>query len=473
MRQLIIFSVLMWTALSAAQSSFDQWFEDKTLRVDYYHTGDSHEEQISLDALYEEGKWPGRVSGLVDSLNVGQYLAQVYDAESGKLIYSCSYSSVFGEWQTTTEAASTRRTMQETVRIPYPHKPVKFELLKRDRSNRFLVLWTLDIDPSSRFINREKKQFNFAPKKFIDNGGASKDKVDLVILGDGYTTEDLPKFRDDVAHYTEVLLGSAPFKDQKNDFNIWTVECISSDRGIDEPRKNHWAHTALGAQYNAFDLERYVLTFDNKSVRDIASLVPYDVIYILINSPRYGGGGIYNQFAICYTGAENDEPAWWSDYVFVHEFGHSFAALADEYYTSDVAYNDLYPLDVEPWEPNITTLQVNGKSKWQASLSLGIAVPTPWNKTVYDSLAGLVRAAGNKSENSKKLLKQMEAILKNPDLEDKIGCFEGAGYASQGIYRPALNCRMFSKSLVDFCPACRQAISRMIDFTVGKPSRIE
>lgn len=469
MKQLIVFAVLSWAALSTAQPEFDTWFENKTLRIDYFHNGGAREEQISPDAFYKEGEWPGRTTGLVDSLNVGQYLAQVYDAESGRIIYSCGFSSVFGEWQTTGEAARIRRSMSETVRVPYPLKPIRFELHKRDRGNRFIKLWSVDIDPASRFINREKKQFPFRTKKLIEHG-APNNKVDVVILGDGYTAKDLSKFRDDAAHYTNVLFNSAPFQARKQDFNIWTVECISSDRGIDQPRENFWAHTVLGTQYNAFDLGRYVLTFDNKAVRDIASLVPYDVIYILINSPRYGGGGIFNQFAICYTVSENNEPPWWSDYVFVHEFGHSFAALADEYYTSEVAYNDLYPLDVEPWEPNITTLQCDGAGKWHASLSPGMTTPSLWNKTTYDSLAALATAADRNSDNRQKLREQMEAMLQNPDLVGKIGCFEGAGYASQGIYRPALNCRMFSKSLVGFCPVCEQAVVRMIDFTIGKPS---
>ena len=461
---MILFFIARVGALSA-QPAFDHWFEDKTLRIDYVHTGDATGEQISLETLYQEGEWPGRTIFLLDTLNLGQYLARVIDAESGQLIYSQGFSSVYGEWETTDEAKTLRRSISETVRIPYPRRPVTFDIHKRDRVNRFQFLWSVNIDPSSRAVNREKKNVRLRTRKLIDNGDP-KQKVDVAIMGDGYTQNDLRKFRRDVEHFIQVLFSSPPFDECRRDFNVWAVESVSSEHGIDEPRENIWRDTILGAQYNAFDVSRYVLTFNNRSVRDVAALVPYDAIYILINSSQYGGGGIFNQYAICYTGERENQPAWWADYVFVHEFGHSFAALADEYYTSDVAYNDLYPLDVEPWEPNITTLQCDGKAKWHDLLTPGLPVPTPWGKAAYDSLSAL----RNNGNNVQEIGEQMDKLLKSPELLGKIGCFEGGGYASQGVYRPALNCRMFSKSLVEFCPVCKQAIRQMIDFTVGRSS---
>jgi hypothetical protein len=357
--------------------------------------------------------------------------------------------------------------MHETVRIPFPKKSIKFVITKRDDNNNFIELWTTTIDPHSRFVNREKKQFPYNVEKVVDNG-LPFEKVDVLILGDGYAKKDQKKFRKDVQRYTDVLFSSTPFDKRKKDFNIWTIEVISNDSGIDEPRKNIWTDNTLGASFNSFDVERYVLSLENRRIRDIASLVPYDAIYILFNTPRYGGGGIYNSIATCYTGTPDETPDWWSDYVFVHEFGHSFAGLADEYYSSDVAYNDMYPVHLEPWEPNITTLQMDGQPKWEKYLSNGVAIPTDWGKAAYDSLAQarrtLDRSNKNYAETRDAIDEQMNGMLEAKEFENIVGCFEGAGYSSEGVYRPSLNCRMFSKSLVEFCPVCEKSIERVIDY---------
>ena len=464
----LIAVLLVAPALLFGGVQFEQFFANKTLRVDYFHTGTAAEEIFSLDQAYEEGEWPGTRTHLIPDALVGLYMADVYDVESGAKIFAIGYNSIFGEWQTTGEAIKgIRRTMHETVRLPYPLKPVKLVVCKRTRDNAFAPLWTTTIDPASRFINREKKKSDFKATKFIDNG-VVENKVDLLILGDGYTADDMDKFRNDVKRYTDDLFAAAPFDRRKNDFNVWTIEAESQDSGIDQPRKNQWQRTAFGLSFNTFDLERYVLSLHNKEIHDAASLAPYDAIYILFNTPRYGGGGIYNAMATCYTGKPENQPDWWSDYVFVHEFGHSFAGLADEYYTSDVAYNDMYPVDVEPWEPNITTLNVNGGPKWADKLTPGVKTPTPWQKSRYDSLTharrALSRSQTDYDKKRKEIESQMDAILNDPEFKDVTGCFQGGGYASDGVYRPSINCRMFSKSLVEFCPVCRDALDKMIDY---------
>ncbi len=468
--KIIVTLCCVMAPLLVAQPQFDTYFENKTLRIDYFHTGTAETEIFSLDQVYEEGEWPGTRINLINKLNLGLYEAQVYDVETSELIFNYGFCSIWGEWQTTGEAINgIHRTMHETVRIPFPKKSIKFVLTKRDDNNNFVDLWSTIIDPNSRFVNREKKNYPYEVKKVIDNG-LPFEKVDLVIFGDGYTKKDQKKFLKDVKRYTDVLFSSAPFDKRKNEFNVWTIEVISGQSGIDEPRKNIWKDNTLGASFNTFDVERYVLSLENRRIHDIASLVPYDAIYILFNTPRYGGGGIYNCLATCYTGKPEDSPDWWSDYVFVHEFGHSFAGLADEYYSSDVAYNDMYPLHLEPWETNITTLQTDGQPKWEKYLSNGVAIPTEWGKAVYDSLGKarqqLNRSDSDYSERRDAIDNDMNSILEAKKFENIVGCFEGAGYSSEGVYRPSVNCRMFSKSLVEFCPVCEKSIERVIDYYI-------
>jgi len=282
-------------------------------------------------------------------------------------------------------------------------------------------------------------------------------------MGDGYKKQQLGKFHKDIRRYAKQLFNTQPFKDRNKDFNIWLIDVESQESGIDEPRKNKWRHTALGTSYNSLDSPRYVLTLANKDLRDIAALVPYDQIYILINSPRYGGGGIFNLYSVSYTGSEPRMPEWWSDYVFVHEFGHTFGGLADEYYTSDVSYDEFYLPGVEPWEPNITRLLDKETPKWKDLIAPGTPIPTPWAKAEFDSLGIILRQHKRDTPEYIRVEKQMKEILKISENRFAVGCFEGAGYAFTGIYRPSLDCRMFSKSLVEFCPVCQQAINKVID----------
>jgi len=447
---------------------YNTFFTPKTMRVDYYHTGTSQEEIFSIDNIYEEGNWPGSKHTLLDTLNLGKYLVKVFDARTNQLIYSRGYCTIFGEWQSTNEAMNgVYRTMHETVRFPYPRHTIQLTISVRDKHNTFREKFSTIIDPQSRFINHDKKKSPFKLKAFMKNGDPAE-KIDLLILGDGYTKDDLKKYHEDIKRYIGDLFNAEPFKKHKNDFNVWMLDVISQDSGIDEPREGKWRDTVLGASYNSLDSPRYVLTLENRVLRDIAGTAPYDYLYILVNSPRYGGGGIFNWFATCYTGAQGDDPVWWSDYVFVHEFGHAFAGLGDEYYTSNVSYNDFYSPDTEPWEPNITALLDKKHPKWGHLIEKDTPIPTPWEKATYDSLASelrkLDRSAPDYQTKASAIREKMRKILMQSPYAHKVGCFEGAGYASQGLYRPYIDCRMFSKSLVDFCPVCQEAIEKMINF---------
>lgn len=253
---------------------------------------------------------------------------------------------------------------------------------------------------------------------------------------------------------------------------------------MDEPRQGVYKKTLLNASFNAFDTDRYQLTEEGRLLREIAAQVPYDTIVVLTNSKRYGGGGIYNDYAI--TTVDNER----SKAVLVHEFGHSFAGLADEYYASDVAYNDLYPEGVEPLEPNITRYLNPARLKWRDLLAPGIALPTDWGKEKVEALQAEMRKtgtarreeiekakAGGASEAQLTTLAERHAAARK-DLEarmntlrslyapvaDKVGLFEGAAYTNKGMYRPAMHCLMISNPKNEFCPVCQRAIRRMIEY---------
>jgi hypothetical protein len=181
----------------------------------------------------------------------------------------------------------------------------------------------------------------------------------------------------------------------------------------------------LNSSFYTFGTDRYLTTQDIKSVNDFAALVPHDNIIVLINSSKYGGGGVYNYYSGTTAGHVS------SGKVFIHEFGHGFAGLGDEYYTSDVAYDEFYPLTVEPWEPNITT-RVNFDSKWKSMIASETPVPTPAEDR-YKNVTGL---------------------------------FEGGGYSAKGIWRPEMDCRMKSNGPKGYCSVCREAVRKMIEFYI-------
>ncbi len=473
-RFVLIFLIL--SSFAFAQTQFQKYFYDKTMRIDFYHTGAKKLEIISLDKVYEEPAvlthhrqmWAGSKDNLLDTLNLGKYLAKIIDVRTNELIFSRGFSSLYGEWETTGEAGKNiYRTFHESVLIPFPKNKIQFVIAKRNRENYFEDIFSAVIDPNSRFINREPQREKFPVAALFKNGDPHK-KVDIAILAEGYTAKELDLFHKDMKRLVKALFKTSPFKEHKKDFNVWYVDVVSLNSGIDEPRKNKWRQTALGCSYNSFDSPRYALSFDNKAVRDIASLVPYDKIYIVLNSERYGGGGIFNRYAVTYAREKDEEKAWIPEYVFIHEFGHAFAGLGDEYYSSSVAYEEFYPLDVDPWEPNVAILH-NGHVKWENLIEPGTPIPTPWHKAEYDSLnQELAKLRGAISSDAKeeyqRIKNQIEKLMKNQPYLGKVGAFEGSGYSSHGLYRPFIDCIMFSKTIEGFCPVCKAAIEKMIKF---------
>jgi hypothetical protein len=466
---LVLCILLIMSAVEGrADVQFDRYFSDATIRVDYYHTGTKGEERFSMDRVYREGPWPGSRTRLLDTLNLGEFLVRVYDQATNVLLYSRGFSSMFQEWQTTDEAATgAYRTFEETVRFPYPRRTVQVTIARRDKRMVFHDLFSLTVDPGDPTVVIKDKPAAVFPLVPLMSNGPSAEKVDILILGDGYAKDEMEKFRKDAAHFNSVMFSTNPFSKHKKGFNVWTIEVQSDESGIDVPDKNVWKRNALGSQYNTFGSARYVLIADNRRLRDIAASAPYDYLCILVNDTRYGGGGIFNLYATTYTKEQTESQRWQMDYVYVHEFGHSFAGLGDEYYGSSTAYNEFYPAGIEPWEPNITALLDKKNVKWKVLVSAGTELPTYWGKVRYDSLEAergkLDRLAPDYYAKREPLMKAEEEILKRPDGEWKVGAFEGAGYVAKGLYRPSIDCRMFSLSTVGFDPVCSAAIERVVE----------
>ena len=438
----------------------------QTMRVDYFHTGDANQEIFSLDrVVIEPLPWPGNLSKSVDDTNLGKYLFEVIDRRTNRVTYSRGFASVYGEWETTDEARKIHRTFHESLRFPEPQQEVQILLKKRDANNAFKEIWSLLVDPKDMFVDRSKSK-SPAPLLEIEKNGDPSTKVDFLILGDGYTAGESNKFEKDAKRLAEILFTQSPFKEHRKDFNVWGLCPPAQESGISRPSNGIHKRNPVGSTYDAFGSERYVLTFQNQAFREIAAFAPYEYVEILVNNRTYGGGGIFNLYS---TVAAD---SLWAPYVFVHEFGHHFAGLADEYYTSDVAY---LPSEerVEPWELNATALLDPENLKWQDLVSPGTPIPTPWNKEAFEKYSAQIRErrrkirAENKSEEEMdKLFLEQKAheskLFAAEKYAGKVGAFEGANYAARGYYRPQVDCIMFSRNDVPFCAVCRRALEMVI-----------
>jgi hypothetical protein len=440
----------------------------QTLRVDYYHTGNVKEERFSLDrVVLEPLPWAGNPARPLDDTNRGKYFFEVVDAATGRTAYSRGFSSIYGEWETTAEAKGADRTFSESLRFPAPDRPVRIVVKKRDARNVFRDVWTFTVDPSDKFIARHAEAPDAGALIKLHESGDPSKKLDLLILGDGYTTRERAKFERDARRMTATLLATSPFKERQADINVWGLVPPAAESGVSRPSQGIYKRSPLGATYDAFDSERYVLTFDNKAFRDVAANAPYDVVEILVNSATYGGGGIYGLYS---TVAADSV---WAPYIFVHEFGHHIAGLADEYYTSDVAY--LPAADrVEPWEPNVTALLDPAALKWRDLITPGTPIPTPWPKDTFERDTKATQEKRRAIRAANRPESEMDALFRDEEAHDtallnegahagRVGAFEGANYEARGSYRPQADCIMFTRDNVPFCAVCRRAIALIID----------
>jgi hypothetical protein len=445
------------------------------MRLDYFHTGNAVAEifslcQVSLEPL----PWPGNPDRPLDDVgdaggpSLGKYRFTVLDKGTGEAIFSRGFCSIFGEWELTEEASKVHRTFSESLRFPCPGAPVEVVLEKRGAPG-FAEIWRVGIDPGGADVQTAAPA---APGKVLklQYSGDPSHRVDLLILGDGYTAKEKGKFERDAKKMMEALFAHEPYGSRRSDFNVWGICPAAGETGISRPSAGRHRRSPLGCSYDAFGSERYVLTFENRAMRDIACFAPYDCVQILVNDRVYGGGGIFGLYGT--TSVDNG----FAPYIFVHEFGHHFAGLADEYYTSDVAYQPSGDRP-EPWEPNATADPL--RPKWGALLTPGVPLPTPWKKAEFEAASAAYQARRGEIREKNLPESEMEALFRKHSVEETqllgkdrhsgdVGAFEGANYEAAGYYRPQADCVMFSRNPVPFCAVCRQAILAMIDFHVGK-----
>ena len=420
MRKLLLgIILLLCQQMVFAAPAFESFFDEGVLRFDYILSGNQTTTRVLPGDMKREKFWGGSKITLIDHQNLGTYRFQVFDEQSGELIFSKGFCPLFQEWQSTSEAKNSDRGFYQVIRFPFPKKDVILKIENRDRNGKFVRIYSTRINPSNYFIINEKTQ-DIPIEKILFSGDYSH-KIDIAILAEGYTEKEMGKFVADAKRLTDSLFAVKPFSQMKSSFNIYALKTASPESGTDIPGEQIYCKTLYNSTFYTFDISRYLTTSDMKTVHDMAAAVPYDQIIVLVNTPRYGGGGFYNFVNVC----ASDHKL--SPNVFIHEFGHGFAGLADEYYTSEVAYDNYYNLKVEPWEPNITTL-VNFGSKWQEMISEGIPIPTP----------------------------------RDGKYASKVGAFEGGGYVSKGIFSPMENCRMKSNETSEFCPVCQKAIQLAI-----------
>lgn len=424
-KQGILLIALLFSVFVEANIKFSTYFKNDVLRFDIVLSGDNTTQQASIKQLYSEKEWGGRQSNLNTFHGKGTYKFELYDASSNQLIYTDGFCTLFQEWQTTHEADVMQRAFENSLYAPMPKKDIRVVLIHRTDGAFTDTLLNVDIDVKGELI-RPTEKADAKVKDILVNGSEEK-CIDIVVIGEGYVKGEESLFFRDAENFAEGLFTSLPFNENKQRFNIRAVMPFSEEEGADIPPQNIFVKTALDASYNTLYSDRYLMTGSVFKLSNYVAMVPHDQVIILVNSEKYGGGGIYNFYSISSARGRSNLQ------VFIHELGHSFAGLADEYYTSEVSYNDFYPKHIEPWEPNITTL-VDFDHKWKSMIESGVPIPTP---------------------------------VKNK-FKSKVGVYEGGGYVAKGVYRPYQDCRMKTNEAEDFCPVCARAVKETILFYTGE-----
>jgi len=417
------------SAFAGQAQNFDDYFVNKTIRADYIFSGNSEAQAICLDELSSLPQWAGRRHHLSELPLAGNGEIEMKDKASGKIIYRTSFSSLFQEWICEAEAKKVTRGFENTFLIPFPKNTATVTIRLKDVYHKETTSLTHEIDPKDILIHQRGDEASITPHRYLLKSGSEENCIDIAILAEGYTKEETELFYKDAQTACEALFSHEPFKKLKSRFNVVAVFSESKDSGVSIPRQNEWKKTAVSSHFDTFYSDRYLTTRSVKAIHNWLAGIPYEHIIILANTDTYGGGGIYNSYTLTTAHHPMFKP------VVVHEFGHSFGGLADEY-AYDAAPSPQYPYSIEPWEQNITTL-ADFDAKWKDMVEPGTPVPTPV---------------------------QTEKSL----IYTKVGVYEGAGYTQKGIYRPTTECRMKINEAPVFCPVCQRALEKLIRFYTDK-----
>lgn len=402
--------------------TFEHYFTDRTLRVDYLFTGNAERQTICVDELSSLPRWAGRRHHLSELPLAGNGQIEMKDAADGTVIYRTSFSALFQEWLETDEARTTAKGFENTFLLPFPRRAVSVEVTLFDSHRQVRARLQHRVDPEDILIRR-KGETHVCPHRYLLKSGQADRCIDVAIVAEGYTEAEMDVFYRDAQTACESLFDHEPFRSMKKRFNVVAVASPSEDSGVSIPRLSEWRSTAFGSHFSTFYSDRYLTTSHLKTLHDALAGIDYEHIIVLANTDEYGGGGIYNSYTLTTAHHKDFRP------VVVHEFGHSFGGLADEYFYDEDVMNDTYPTDVEPWEQNVTT-RVDFASKWQDMIPEGTPLPTP---------------ADNFNMH-------------------EVGLYEGAAYSARGLYRASYNCRMRTNEYPAFCPVCQRALRRLIEF---------
>ncbi|MCR5711985.1 MAG: IgA Peptidase M64 [Prevotella sp.] len=394
-------------SLSVQAQDFEQFFSDSTLRLDYIFAGDVNQQYIYVDQLSKSHRWYGRRHRLAELPLAGNGQITVFDKMTGIVIYRHSFSTLFQEWLATDEAKHTKKSFENVFLIPYPQQPVRIKVELRDYHDKVTAELVHEVDPRDILI-RQLQRKKEAPYITLQQAADTTSCIHIAYVAEGYTAEQMDQYLDDCHVAMEALFEHEPFKTLRNRFNVIALCSPSHDSDVSQPGKGIWRNTALASHFDTFYMTRYLTTLHLKQLHDWLAGTPYEHIIVLANTAHYGGGGIYNSYNLSYTRGKHFRP------VVVHEFGHSFGGLGDEYPYGDS--DPMYFADTEPWEPNLTTT-TKKPAKWQNLIDAG-----------------------------------------------KAGLIEGGGYLSKGVWRGQENCRMRTNEHPDFCPVCQQALTKLINF---------
>lgn len=415
--------ILFMTVVVATAQNFDTYFVNKTLRISYLHIGNNVEESIEIDHFTAGGTWNGTRAYLTQPKDYGDITLDVFDSLTNQLIFSQSYSCLFTEYRTTERGMTEIDSMEECINLPFPKRTVRLRFTSYDRKRKPTTLLISYFNPKTTEYIPMQKDYNVMN---LHIGNKPSKAIDILLIPDGYAESDARLMRQDLKRFASYIIKCSPYKEMRKKVNIRAIKGYSEESGITQPQNNIYRNTLVNCTYNALELDRYLMCPGVWNLHEVADDAPYDVIIIICNSEKYGGGGIYNFYCTVYN--HGDYP----NYVIVHEMGHLIGGLADEYYTSEVSVQDFYPKGVEPVEPNLTTL-VNFDAKWKNMLAEGTPIPTP------------------------------TAAADTPEY-DRLGVYEGGGYVAKGVYRPALHCTMHQIRYNDFCPVCKKTLEEVLEY---------